>query len=444
MSGPWEDFQKSKPAKAAAIPAAAVPQDAPPWADFQTRSQAAAEQGKDVALEAAKAAMYSMNPYAATVDSLNWSQANPQEAYEKVGPWLPAAGGLAGLPFGGVGAPIGAGLGEMARQGFGVMVGDPTMQRVAPVGSRFSPQAGLMAATQTALGGFDKVNALVKGGTSLVPFRGGVAKGAPEAAPYVERGIQYAADKLAPVGRAIKSGVADLAEAATGVFSRQGVKLIEEPTRLVKGIFQGEKLGEAVKAAESVSQAGLPPAMRAKIVTNEKGAADEIVSKLLEKKYVNPDAITPLEATAGIAAIDATMPLPTVRSAKIIQEYADLRRTLSDIQAQADPALATAKEKFHDAAVGGAFRNAFRVNKTTGKSSAVPFMSFLFSPSNWGAKELGGQIGKLPLFSPIVWGSGMAAGSVAAKAAGAAVTTPTARQALISRWVVGKSGDEKQ
>jgi hypothetical protein len=151
---------------------------------------------------------------------------------------------------------------------------------------------------------------------------------------------------------------------------------------------------------------------------NEKGAATKIVSKLLEKKYTNPEAITPLEANAGIKAVDATFPQRTEKNKAIIQELSDLRSQLSDIVAKSDPNLAAAKSASHDYMVGATFRHPFRQTKY-GQTSAVPFLSFLMSPTKWGdGRELVAQAAKLPLFSPAVYGTAVAAGSTRAASCG--------------------------
>ncbi len=375
------------------------------------------EAGQEYGPILAKAAGYAMDPMAAVGDAGQWAVENPEKAYEYGGPWLPTAGAVLGTGLApGIGTAAGAGLGEIARQGAGIVFGDPNTPRTAG-------DAAKNAMGQTALGGFDRVSSLVRA--------------APAAKPYVQRGIEAVGRGIAPVGKAVKEYAAGAAEVMTGVPARQGVKLIEEPSRLVKGIGQLDSLGEKVGAAEAVSEAGLSPSIRAKIVTNEKDAANKIVSKLLEKKYTNPEAITPIEATAGMKAIDATFPNRTEKNGKIIQEYSDLRSMLSDIQSKADPNLASAKAAFHDAKVGGSFRNLFRQTKSGG-TSAVPFLSFLVNPTNWGGGEAVRQAAKLPLFSPIAYGTAMAGGSAAIKGVGAIVESPTARQALISRYITSR------
>jgi hypothetical protein len=89
--------------------------------------------------------------------------------------------------------------------------------------------------------------------------------------------------------------------------------------------------------------------------------------------------------------------------------------------------------------VGGSFRNLFRQTKT-GQTSAVPFLSFLMSPSKWSGGEVAMQAAKLPFFSPLAYGTGIALGSTAAKVAGMAVANATPRQALISSYIVGREG----
>lgn len=443
MGGPWEDFAQATAAAPAKTDTAGG--DRPPWEDFggaakpqsigsqayntlkgvvQPTASAMSEAAMNFARKAAptvlRGAGYAIDPASAITDSAKWVAQNPKEAYQKGGPWLPAAGAAVGTAVApGVGTAIGAGLGDITRQGLGVMFNDPNVMKNITPGSNFSPQAGASAALQTGLAGLNEVN--------------GVVKAVPGAAPYVDRAVNAASTALAPVGKMVKRGIGKITETFTGVPARQAVKLVDEPQRLISGIGQLDKLGEKVTAAESLSEAGVSPAMRAKITTNEDGAADKLVSALLEKKYTNPQAITPLEATAGIKAIDATMPNFTSRNGKIIQEYSDLRSTLSTIQAGADPKIAAAKGAYNDAKVGADFRNVFRQTKT-GHTSAVPFLAALANPAEWGKTAL-----KLPFFSPAVWGTGLATSSAATKIAGAAVSNPTARQALISRFLTGTS-----
>jgi hypothetical protein len=227
----------------------------------------------------------------------------------------------------------------------------------------------------------------------------------------------------------------------TGVPATRATKLIEEPSRLFSGIGQMKKLGEKVGEAESVSEAGLSPAMRAKITTNEKGAANKIVAKLLEKNYIKPDAITPLEATAGIKAIDATFPTRTERNSKIIQELSNLRTQLSEIQAKADPNLAAAKGAYADAKVGSSFRNLFRQTKS-GKTSSVPFLLSGATLTGLSLEAAKKAMTAMPFLSPAVYGTALAGGSAATKGAASLATNSTARQALISRYIVGREGQD--
>lgn len=398
--------------------------------------------------------------FTAPWDLANTLSEDPAKMQEVAGPWLPTAGAAIGTAIApGPGTAIGAGLGEIARQAGDIAFGLPD---AIPAGQNFSPRAGLNAAAQTAFGGMDRVS--------------GIFKVAPGAKPYVTRGIEAVGEKLAPVGNAIKRGVARAAEVMTGTPSRYGVKLIEEPGRLVAGIGKGKKLGQAVGDAEEAlasrlenapsaepldeavnnygkkmfgfegdvgRSAGLKwgPELDAAITTNKGGIADDIVTDLLVKAKKTPGAITVDEAMAGVKSIDKTFPNYTAKNGKIIQKYTDLRSTLSEILDKADPKLANAKAAAHDAYVGGAFRHPFRQTKT-GQTSAVPFLSFLFSPSNWGGEQLAGQALKLPAFSPAVWGTGMAAGSAAVKTAGAVASSPTARQALISRYITKRDLDQ--
>jgi hypothetical protein len=198
-------------------------------------------------------------------------------------------------------------------------------------------------------------------------------------------------------------------------------------------------LGKAVGEAEATSVARIDPVRRAKLTTNEKGVADKTVSRLLEKKYTPNSQITPEEAAEGVLAVDRTFPVYTQKNAPVIREYSDLRGQLSDLLGIADPKLAAAKSAYHDAMVGGSFRNLFRQTKT-GQTSAVPFLSFLMSPSKWSGGEVAMQAAKLPFFSPLAYGTGIALGSTAAKVAGMAVANATPRQALISSYIVGREG----
>jgi hypothetical protein len=388
-----------------------------------------------------KVGEYAVDPTAAVSDAVGAVADDPQKAYQHLGPWMPAAGGIigTGLAGPGLGTAAGAGVGEIARQAAGILVNDPNTPRTAK-------EAATSAMGQTALAGAGEVGAIGKGVVPFVKSKAlqagrGVVDGVADAKPYVQRGVEYAADKLAPVGEGLKGMVARGVETMTGARASNVEKLIEQPSRLVSGIGQGGRLANELTAAEQTSQAGIPPAMRAKITMNEKGAATKIVSKLLEKKYTNPEAITPLEANAGIKAVDATFPQRTEKNKAIIQELSDLRSQLSDIVAKSDPNLAAAKSASHDYMVGATFRHPFRQTKY-GQTSAVPFLSFLMSPTKWGdGRELVAQAAKLPLFSPAVYGTAVAAGSTALQAAGATLQSPTARQALISRYVVGKYGD---
>lgn len=276
----------------------------------------------------------------------------------------------------------------------------------------------------------------------------------PDVRPYVQRGVEAAAEKLAPVGDMVKKGVSRLSEAFTGVPARQASKLIDEPGRLVSGIGQlgarGQAVGDAQEALSNhlMSRAGpdlpgtfrLTPELDSAITTNKGGVSDDIVTNLLTKAK-NQAAISPDEAVAGIKAIDRTFPNATAKNAEIIKKYSDLRSTLSDIAANSTEGKAAgigaAKAAYNDARVGADFRNPFRQTKA-GKVSAVPFLSFLLNSGNWSTEQLAGQALKLPAFSPAVWGTGMAAGSAAVKAAGAVAGSSIARQALISRYITSR------
>lgn len=372
-----------------------------------------------------------VDTFTAPYDLAKTMSQDPQQLYEKGGPWLPAAGaaiGSAVLP--GIGTAAGAGAGELLRQTAGIAFNDPNSPRTAG-------EAATSAMLQTGLGGADRVNALLK----AAPAGKAVArigdKGVETAKPYVERGIQAAGRLFEPAGQAFKKGVARITQTMTGVPAQRGEALIEKPSRLFSGILQTQKLGENVGAAEAVSEAGISPAMRAKITTNEKGAANKIVSRLLEKKYTKPELITPLEATAGIKAIDATFPARTEKNAKIIQELSDLRSQLTDIQAGADSNLAAAKGAYADAKTGSSFRNLFRQTKS-GQTSSVPFLLSGATLTGLTLEAAKKAVMAMPLFSPLVYGTGLAAGSTALKGATAIATNPTARQALISRYITSR------
>jgi hypothetical protein len=391
--------------------------------------------GKEYGPMAAKAVGYAANPMSAVTDAARFVGENPQKAYEMGGPWMPAAGAALGSVMApGLGTAAGAGLGEIARQGAGIVFNDPNSPRTAR-------DAATSAMLQTGLGGVDKVNALFKSpSVSKAVTRIG-DKGIETAKPYVERGIEAAGRAFAPVGEGIKKAASKFTEAMTGVPATRATKLIEEPSRLFSGIGQMKKLGEKVGEAESVSEAGLSPAMRAKITTNEKGAANKIVAKLLEKNYIKPDAITPLEATAGIKAIDATFPTRTERNSKIIQELSNLRTQLSEIQAKADPNLAAAKGAYADAKVGSSFRNLFRQTKS-GKTSSVPFLLSGATLTGLSLEAAKKAMTAMPFLSPAVYGTALAGGSAATKGAASLATNSTARQALISRYIVGREGQD--
>lgn len=391
---------------------------------------------------------------------------DPRKTYEAAGPWLPAAGAALGTAIApGVGTAAGAGAGEMLRQATGIAFDDPNIPREPWPAAR-------EAMLQTGLAGLPEVS--------------GVFKAAPGARPYLERGIAAAGRQIEPIVEGGKNMIARGTEVMTGVPARQTRALIDKPGNLIRGMFQGKKLGKAVEEAEDevtgrllsesdpstfsddvatefrkyfgrepspqelsrfadeVTPKGfrLTPEIDAAITTNKGGQADDIVTNLLVKIKKDPGAINTAEAMAGIKAIDRTFPNYTAKNAKIVQKYSELRNSLAEIVATNEPKLATAKKAAHEGMVGGAFRHPFRQTKT-GQTSAVPFLSFLLSPSNWGGEELAKQALKLPLFSPAVYGTAIAAGSTAVEGAKFAATNPTARQALISRWIVGREGNKK-
>lgn len=343
----------------------------------------------------------------ALADSL---RKDPKALNKKVGPWLPAAGGVIGSAFApGIGTAIGAGAGQMLKQ-----MGDIAFEEPGRVlaGSNFSPRAGLEAAGQALAAGAGEVN--------------GIIKAAPGAAPYLQRGIDAAGKALAPVGQGIKSGIAKVSQAFTGAPARNAMQVMDQPSTLVTTIGQVGKLGKAVEGAEAGLSSKLTPELEAAITTNKGGIADDIVTNLMSQARTNAESITTHDAIAGIKAIDRTLPAPTRSNSQVLQKYYDLRSTLADIVSKDEPAYAAAKGAYSEAKGASAMRNIFPRTMTGNVSTVKTVLPMLL---DWK------RAAALPVTSPIVHGVAMAAGSTAAKAAGFAISNPTARQALISRFV---------
>lgn len=339
----------------------------------------------------------------------------PEQLYQKTKNWLPAAGAVIGqtlIPAPGVGAAIGAGAGSMVKQAAGIAFNDPEVMKNITPGENFSPGAGVRAGTEALLGGAGDVS--------------GIVKAAPAAKPYVQRGIEAIADKLAPVGAAIKKGIAATSQPFTGVPARQAVKLMDNPSTLVGSIGQLGSSGRAVEGAEANLASKLPPKLSAAITTNKGGIADDIVTNLLEKSKTNPDNIFVEEAVAGIKAIDRTMPEYTTRTADTVQAYSDLRSKLADIVAKNEPEYAAAKGAYNEAKVGADFRNILPRTKAGQISTVKAALPLLLDLK---------KLALFPLFSPAVHGAAMAAGAGAAKAAGYAISNPVARRSLISAYI---------
>lgn len=361
---------------------------------------------------ASKAASYAVNPASAVNDVVQNVAANPRQAYDRYGKLLPAAGAVIGSGLApGIGTAAGAGLGEIARQATGIAVGDPKMQAITPI------QAGTSAALQSGMAGVGEVNAIAR---ATGPTR-----------PYLDRGIGYAAEKLAPIGQGIKRGVAAVQEAFTGAPARSAVKLIDNPETLVTTVGQVGPAGKAVEAAESGLANKIAPEIEAKITTNQGGYADKIVTDLMEASRTVPDAINTQDAIAGIKAIDRTIPAPTRSNAAVLQKYYDLRSQLADIVSKNEPDYAAAKTAYSEAKSASNFRNVFPRTKTGNVSTVKTVLPMLLDYKRAAA---------LPVTSPVVWGTGMAAGSTLAKGAAFAIQNPTARRSIISAYIAGRGG----
>lgn len=402
MTGPWEDFQAPN-----------ATSERPPWEDFAapaTMGEQAKQTVRDVlgqTVDALKA------PVTGPVGFAQALRQDPAAIQEKVGPWLPAAGAAIGSVFApGVGTAAGAGLGQMAKQAGDIAFGTP--QAITP-GQTFSSRAGIEAAGQALTAGAGEVNSLVKA--------------APNAAPYAQRGIEAAGKFLAPVGQGIKRGIGRVQQAFTGAPARNAVQLMDNPETLVTTIGQVGSQGRAVQTAEAGLENKLSAESMAKITTNQHGFADKIVTDLMEVSKTAPEAITTEDAIMGIKAIDRTIPAPTRNNAGVLQKYYDLRSHLAEIVAKNEPGYAAAKQGFSEAKAASQFRNILP-RTTTGNISTVKTVLPMFL--DWK------RVFALPVTSPAVWGTGMAAGSAAAKAAGFALTNPTARQALISRYIASR------
>ncbi len=199
---------------------------APSWGDV-------AEQAGQSALSAVK---NTFNPAPAALATAQ----NPEQTYKTAGPWLPAAGGAIGSAFGPAGTVVGAGAGELTRQGLGVMFNDPrVMDHITP--GRPSLWAGGQAALQTGLAGVGEL-------------------------PLVQRGIAAAANKLAPLGeRALNAG------------AQFGQMLSGKPAAKIKMLFRDPTatLPESLGGAKSISAAG-------------QGMEDALKQTGIQKKTFNP------------------------------------------------------------------------------------------------------------------------------------------------------------
>lgn len=340
---------------------------------------------------------------------------DPASLYQKGAPWAPAAGGIIGTAvMPGLGTAAGAGLGEIARQAAGIAYGDPN----APTEPMESAQAAM---TQTALAGAGEVTNL--------------ARAVPGARPIVQRVIQKAGQALRPAIDLGKNVVASATESLTGVRAANVKALIEKPWLQAKGVrdvFRMKKLGKAVEEAEDAAHNKLHPKTAAMIDANRRGLADDIAARSMEKVALKKP-VSPREAIAGVRAIDRTFPTPNQKNSRLLQRYSDTRGKLADVVTASEPDLAQAKTAYHEAKVGVDFLKPFRVTKA---GNIAAFQPLVAASTAGNLLEAGKRaITAAPFFSPVIYGTGIAAGSAASQIAAGAITNPTARQALISRYV---------
>jgi hypothetical protein len=390
---------------------------------LRDRAQSLLERAAPIA---AKVGAYAASPASAVSDAVSWAAENPRQAYEKAGPWLPAAGATAGSAIApGLGTAIGGGVGEIARQGLGVAFQDPkVMQHITP--GQPSVWSGAQAALQTGAAGLNEVNGLVKA--------------APGAAPYVQRGIEAASDALAPYGRKLVNAGAAVGQMLTGKPAAKFKMLFKDPSAALPESLGGAKSVES--AGKGMEDALAQTGIQKKTFNPFEGETEpnQIASQTYEKWKAGEDAGQPAEISAQEAynakrATDYVFPkVISERNREKIATMASFKNAMDDILGNQAGPLQAASKDYARARLGSDFTQILPRTKT-GDISTVKTM--------FGALLDAKRAAALPLTSPIVAGGITSLASAGSNLAGRLITNPTTRQALISRLITSTSSGQK-
>ena len=445
---------------------------------------------------------YVANPASAALDAVRWEAMNPEKAYERTGKYLPMVGGVAGsFAAPGIGTAVGAGAGEMARQGLGVLFQDPNvMSHITP--GQISPWAGEQAALQTGLSGLNEVNGLVKA--------------APGAAPYAQRVIDAAAQKLAPVGKRLVDAWAATGQMLSGKPAAKIKMLFNDPTATFPEALGGAKSVEA--AGQGMEAALAKEGIEKKIFNPFEGNDDEaaqigkqtfdkwkalqngtaqpadlpVVDLNVAKNSENPVAlfvgnqdlgngpkalytiyqkgqalgsrstldfeqlpagvkiigkepraagqvpvggdlptISAQEAYDAKRATDYVFPkVVSERNAEKIAQLTQFKQAMDDVLSNQAGTLQQASKDYARARLGADFTQILPRTKTGDISTVKTFLAALVD---------GKRAALLPFTSPLAVGAATSGASLMSRALGTAIANPTARQALISRYITSTS-----
>lgn len=343
--------------------------------------------------EVTKGAVRSANPVTATKAFFETDPANMQR---KAGVTLPIFGGIAG-------GPVGAALGELARQATGTALAPETVP-------------------ETAVG---RAASVIGAGVAQDPKILAAIPGVPQAAQAIGKVAAKTGRGLAKAAQVVSGGRAgDFVEAA-----KRGYETYLAPSVEKAGEVYARGLGKLPKdggPAPSLSET-MKTAVEPEAATANKYLTD-LASRMDQGEL--PTAMQALKAKQAIDDVIDVVPVwQTKRRAKLF----DLKRTFDEILSNQSGEMKAASETYRAAKLKDAMTKWLPVNKHGEYSRLAPMLSSLLGTATGMGdrdvkKGVAAGAGYLLATSPLAFGSIATTGG---QAFGTLASNPAVRQALL-------------
>lgn len=315
-------------------------------------------------------------PFNLTKRFADYTAKNPEDVFEKGQAAFPIVGALAAGPA----APIGAALGETARQAVGTAIGSKSVPT--------SP-GGIFA------------NVALQG-----------AMASPELA--IPKGFKNVASKLGKMGARTVKAFTGLPENDVAQGFKQGYETYLAPsTEKAQEIFRSAMSKEGLTGKVPIKQVFDPSGQRAKKLAID--AAQKLESGI---------ALTAEEALNARQATDRIIAGTPVRDKVGLGRLFEYRKKFDDALASVSGPLKNASESYRQAMVKSKFLEPLRLTKQGYPSAVSPMLSLVKS----------GGTAALPMIgtSPLLIGAGVTTAGQAAKMGSAIAQVPAARQMSVN------------